>query len=355
MTAKADNFDRGVSLSPALERHGSAKAVVTVVLLVGIAAAALFWFLRPAAIEVVHPHVGQAVTAVYASGTVESTVMFPVAPRVGARLIAIDRDEHSNVHKGELLGRLEAVDLASNIKQLEAQAAFAEADYGRYARLMRENATTQQAFDHALATWKAAVAAVREARSQAGYMNLQAPGDCTVIARDGEVGQFIAANIPVFWLSCHAALRVSAQVDEEDVPLVKPGQNVLIRADAFPGRSFEGRVIEVTPKGDPIGRSYRVRIGLPPDCPLQIGMTTEANIIVRNNPHALLVPASALTGDRVLKVANGHITRTPVTLGAKGNDWIEILGGVSSAELILRDAAAAPADGKAPRLHVANP
>ena len=44
---------------------------------------------------------------------------------------------------------------------------------------------------------------------------------------------------------------------------MQAGQKVLIRADAFPGRIFEGAVTEVTPKGDPVGRSYRVRIGLP--------------------------------------------------------------------------------------------
>jgi multidrug efflux system membrane fusion protein len=277
-----------------------------------------------------------------------------VAPRVGARLVSLDKDERSVVHKDELLGHLEAADLASNIAQLEAQAAFAEADYGRYARLMRGNATTQQAFDHALATRNAAVSAVRQARSQAGFMNLRSPGDCTVIERNGEIGQFIAANTPVFWLSCHAALRISAQVDEEDIPLVKLGQKVLIRADAFPGRTFRGRVDQLTPKGDPIGRSYRVRIGLPADNPLQIGMTTEANIVVRENERALLLPASAVLGNHVSRVRNGRVEQVPIVLGAKGNDWVEVVHGVSSSDLIIQNASSAPTDGNAFRIRLAN-
>jgi RND family efflux transporter MFP subunit len=181
-------------------------------------------------------------------------------------------------------------------------------------------------------------------------MNLEAPGDCTVIARDGEIGQFIQANTPIFWLSCHPDLRISAQVDEEDIPLVKEGQKVFIRADAFPGRTFEGSVTEVTPKGDPIGRSYRVRIGLPPDAPLHIGMTTEANIIARVNSRAMLLPPSAVLDDHVWKLEGGRAIRVPVTLGAKANDWVEITRGISPDDLVLRNASDPPKDGKAPRI-----
>lgn len=354
MLVSASNFNRGVALPATREKAViSIKIGAAVLLLAGLAAATAFWLFRPAPVEVVRPRIGPAITAVYASGTVEASVMFPVAPRIGARLVALNADEHGVVHKGELLGRLEATDLAGNIAQLQAQENFAKADFDRYARLMNARATTQQAYDHALASWKTAAAAVRQARAQAGFINLEAPGDCTVIARDGEIGQFIPANAPVFWLSCRPELRISAQVDEEDIPLVKPGQKVLIRADAFPGRTFEGSVTAVTPKGDPIGRSYRVRIGLPPDTPLHIGMTTEANIIARVNSHAMLLPSSAVLEDHVWKSESGRVTRVPVTLGAKANDWIEVTGGISSDDLILRNASDPPKDGKAARIHQA--
>ena len=351
MTVGVTGFDRGLAPPAAGKKKiVGVKSVVAILLFLGIATLGGLWFLQPPAVEAVHPRIGPAITAIYASGTVEASIMFPVAPRIGARLIAINKDEHNLVHKGELLGRLEATDMAGNVAQLEAQATFARNDYDRYARLMNARATTQQAYDHALATWNAATAAVRQARAQAGFMNLEAPGDCTVIERDGEIGQFIPANTPVFWLSCHPELRISAQVDEEDIPLVKTGQKVFIRADAFPGRIFQGSVTEVTPKGDPIGRSYRVRIGLPPQAPLHIGMTTEANIIARENPRAVLLPSSAVSEEHVWKIEDGRARRIPVTLGAKANDWVEITQGITPGDLVLRNAGAAPKDGKVPRI-----
>ena len=319
-----------------------------------VAAAAVgYVVLRPVPLDAVRPHLGPAITAVYASGTVEASVMLPVAPRLGGRLVMLRSDEHSQVRKGQVLAQLENVDVNSNIAQLRANAAFAKTDLDRYTRLRQQNAVALQTYDRALATWKTADAAVRQAQAQAGYMTLRAPDDCSVIQRDGEVGQFIAINTPIFWLSCHPHLRISALVDEEDVPLVRPGQTVLIRADAFPGRIFQARVTEITPKGDAVGRSYRVRIELPADTPLQIGMTTESNIIIRKNDQALLVPARAVAGDRVWKVVDGKAVQAHVATGAKSNDWIEIRSGLLAGDIVLRDGNAKP--GHALRIRMVQP
>ena len=80
---------------------------------------------------------------------------------------------------------------------------------------------------------------------------------------------------------------VTAEVDEEDIARCRPGQQAVIKADAFPGRVLKGQVNEITPLGDPLNKSYRVRVALPDDTPLHLGMTTELNIIVSEQPNAL--------------------------------------------------------------------
>ncbi len=306
------------------------------------AAAVWAWFFWPLPLTTVRPRLGTAIAAVYASGNVESAVMLPVAPRIGGRLVSLASDEQHKVAKGQVLARLEAEDLAGNISQLEAQATFARNDYQRYARLMAQDATARQTYEHALAAWQAAEAAVRQARAQAGFMTLTAPAACQVISRDGEVGQFIAANTPIFWLACDSGLRISAQVDEEDIRLVRPGQRVVIRADAFPGQVFEGRVSEVTPKGDPIGRSYRVRIALPADTPLRIGMTADTNIVIRQSNAALLLPAASVADGNVWLVTDGKAVRRPVLTGARNGDQVEILQGLSRNDAVLPDGRSSP-------------
>ena len=168
------------------------------------------------------------------------------------------------------------------------------------------------------------------------YMTLLAPGDGTVIRRDGEIGELITAGEPVFWLAGQK-MRVSAEVDEEDIALVEPGQKVLISADAFPGEIFEGTVQSITPKGDPVARSYRVRISLPQDTKLMIGMTAESNIIIRETEDALLLPASVVDAGTVWIVTkDGELARKVVEIGAQDVDMIEILDGVTEDDLVVK-------------------
>jgi RND family efflux transporter MFP subunit len=314
-------------------------------MVVAALAGCAWYFLRPPALSAVTPRIGPAVTAVYASGTVEASVMLPVAPRVGGRLVALLSDENESVRKGQVLARLESEDLAGNIAQLKANAEFARTDKARDTNLVQQNAIARQTYDRAVADSNMAEAAVRQAEAQAGFMTLSAPDDCAIIQRDGEIGQFIAADTPLFWLSCRGALRISAQVDEEDIALVRVGQRVLIRADAFSGRIFEAKVSEITPKGDPIGRSYRVRINLPPGSPLEIGMTTEANIIISTHDKALLLPAGAVSDGQVWRLVDGRAVHTAVSLGAKDNNTVEITGGLSRGDLVLSDGSAVPPAG----------
>jgi RND family efflux transporter MFP subunit len=265
------------------------------------------------------------VQAVYATGTVEPSIMMPIAPRIGARLVALDVDEGAEVRKGQLLARLESTDVTSNLRQLEAREDFARRDYERYAALLKQGVVARQAYDRAKAEWRAAAAATAPARAQAGF----------VIRRDGEIGQLIPANQPVFWIAGHSAFRISADVDEEDVARVHVGQPVLIRADAFPGRVFDGRVLSITPKGDPVARSYRVRVSVPKDAPLLIGMTAETNVIVRRTEHALLVPSSAVESGSVWVWRDGRLAHLKVAVGAVGTDRTEIASGLSTADLVV--------------------
>ena len=292
------------------------------------------WRQNPSVI-VVHPVIGPAVQAVYATGTVEATVMMPIAPRTSARLLKLNADEGSTVTKDQVLAQMEDADLQHTIKQLEAREAFARKEYERNAALVKSNVASKKAYDQSKADWEAAQAATRAAQAQAGYLKLLSPANGLIIKRDGEIGQLIPANQPVFWLSCCAPLRITTEVDEEDIAQVKPGQAVLIRADAFPGKIFHGKVQAITPKGDPVARSYRVRVEFTEDTPLQIGMTAETNIVIAERKNALLVPSSAVMQETVWLVKDGHLVQQKVLIGAKGPEQTEVKHGVTKDDVVV--------------------
>lgn len=303
----------------------------------GVAVFAVWQAVKLPSVAAVHPTRGPAVEAVYATGTVEPTIMTPIAPRIGARIAHIAAHEGDEVTAGQVLAGLENKDVVGNLDQLIAQEQFARQDYVRNARLVKNGIIARATYDKSKSAYDAAHAAVQAAKAQAGYLELTSPGDCRVIKRDGEVGEFIPVNQPVYWLSCNANLRISSQVDEEDISLVRKGQNVLIRADAFPGRIFYGTVLEITPKGDPVARSYRVRVSVPEGSPLRIGMTAETNIVVHENKNALLVPASAFANGKVWVIRNGKLAQIDVTAGAKGAAEVEIRKGLTENDIVATD------------------
>lgn len=313
------------------------KYILYTLLFLGGAAAlyGLWSWLKPTTVEVTTPTRGPVVDAVYASGTVEPEVMYPVAPRVTARLTQLLADEGDVVAPGQVLGKLEAADLTANLMELKAREANAKAQFEREQRLLPQGGTSQAAFDTAQADYRAATQARKAAEAQVGFTQLTAMVTSTVVYRQGEVGELIPANTTVFWLAEPGNLRISVQVDEEDIPQVQLGQRVLMRSDAFPGKSFEGRVTSITPKGDAEARSFRVRVGLPSDIPFRIGMTVETNIILRTEDNALLIPTSAVSSGKVWKVVNGEAHQSVVTTGVLGPDKTEILGGVSPSDIIV--------------------
>jgi membrane fusion protein, multidrug efflux system len=288
-----------------------------------------------ASVDVVYPTRGRAVLAVYATGTVEATVMFPIAPRISAKLAQLHVDEGQQVSKGQVLARLDDEDLQSSLRQFQAQEVLAKQTYDRKSTLVRSGTITKADFDNAKAEWELAKAQTARAISEMNFMKLVAPNDGTIIKRDGEVGQLIPVQQAVFWMSCCAPLRISVEVNEEDIAQVKPDQEVLIQADAFPDQIFKGKVQSITPMGNAIARTYRVRIAFAEKNPLHIGMTAETNILISQHDNALLVPSSAVVNQQLWLVRDSKLVLQDVKIGAKGLKNSEILSGVQEGDAVV--------------------
>jgi hypothetical protein len=81
-------------------------------------------------------------------------------------------------------------------------------------------------------------------------------------------------------------------------------------------------------------------------------MTVEVNIIYREKPAAIVVPAEAVTGNMIQVVDDGEVQRVPITVGIRGSRNVEIIGNVSRGATVLSPARADLADGT--RVNVKN-
>ena len=317
-------------------QSGGALVRVMIASALFVAVAAVAWhYLGPVTVTAAAPSRGPAVEAVYGSGIVEPEVMVALGPKVSGRLQELAVDEGDTVRKGAVLARLDSRDLAATVAEWESRVRFGEAEFRRVEELYRRRLAAETDRDRARNELATATAARDRVREQLAEMTLRAPEDGVILRRDGEIGQLQRPGDILFWFSCCGGLRVSAEIDEEDIPSVALGQRVLIAADAFPNRVFEGTVHEITPKGDPVARSFRVRIALPADTPLRVGMTADCNIVVAERNDALRVPATAIAGDKLWVVRDGRLAEQPVTLGAGRDGLVEIRAGLAADDLVV--------------------
>lgn len=293
---------------------------------------------------------GPAVEAVYASGTVEPVYWAKVQPLGTGRISSVEAREGDEVRKGQILMRLDDRELRALVAQLEAELRFLRSELERVSELARRGVTTTQVEERARSQLDQTAATLNAARQRVEDHVLRSPMDGTVLRRDGEAGETVQPEDVLFWIGRDSPLRIEAEVDEEDIPLVAVGQAALIKADAFSGRILDGKVADITPKGDPVNKSYRVRIGLPPETPLMIGMTVETNIVVRREDAALLVPQGALSGGHVFVLVEGRAVRRAVVMGVVGQGVVEIRDGLAEGDTVVIDPPAALDDGSPVRL-----
>lgn len=291
----------------------------------------------PPPVRVLSPHEGQAIEAVYATGTVEPTIMVPIAPRTAAHLIELSAIEGQVVKRGDVLARLEDSEQQAAISDLTARLVFAGSDFARKEQLLKTRSVSRDVLEQAKSEVDSLSAQLEKAKAQASYFRLISPADGMIIKRDGEIGELISSGQPVFYMSCCAPLRITAEVDEEDIPQAAIGQEVLIQSDAFPDKVYHGKIAGITPKGDPVARSYRVRISFDdPNHPFMIGMTVETNIIIQKIEKALLIPAISIAKkNKVQVVRDGVLKDLTIVPGIQNGEDIQIISGLAKTDQIV--------------------
>ena len=168
------------------------------------------------------------------------------------------------------------------------------------------------------------------------------------------VGAQVRAGAQLLSITDVGGLTVTAEVDETDVLLVQPGQSASVELDAVPDASYPATVsaVDVTPTASAGGGvTYRVRLALAggttadgsPAPKPRPGMSAVVELEVRTSDAVLAVPSAAVVRDdgkdAVFVVEDGRAQRVEVTLGAQGEELVEVTRGLSGGEqVVVRDA-----------------
>ncbi|WP_205479052.1 efflux RND transporter periplasmic adaptor subunit [Sphingomonas arenae] len=317
--------------------------VIVILVILAAAAGAWWWTQRPVEVTGTRPTIGPAMEVIYATGFVEPRRPVEVSSRITAPVVELYVEEGQRVTPGQPLVRLDDVDQRQTIAQLAAQTRSAEQDEGRTLALYRQGFASAAARDRVVTAAQSARAAEAAAWGRLAQFTIRASIPGVVLRREVEPGDLATPSRTLFQIGDPALLRVTATVDERDIPRVRAGAEAIMSSDAYPGRTFKGRVYEVTPGGDPSQRSFRVRIAPDPGVVLPVGLTLEVNIVSTVKHGALLLPANAIKGGKVWAVDDGRARQIDVRAGVEGAEKTEVVRGLSRASCVI----VAPPDGLA--------
>ena len=241
--------------------------------------------------------------------------------------------------------------LAAQIEVARADARFAQAELDRASALVSRGFISKADIDRKTATRDAARARVnvaeaqhREALARTGRLDIRAPAAGLVLTRSVEPGQVVGSGSGVlFRMAKGGEMEMLAEVSEGDLAGIAPGMSASVTPVGF-GRSFTGRIWQVSPVVDPKTRLGTARILLSYDKALRPGGFASARI-VRGTADAPLLPESAVLSDdkgSYVYVVNARnmVERRAVQIGQVSSEGVAISGGLSGTEKVVLTAGA---------------
>src|SRR6202790_2810401 len=286
---------------------------------------------------------GEIDDVVEATGTINAVITVQVGSQVSGSIAKLNADFNSRVHKGDVVALIDpalfkgallqaAADLENakanlvaaraNLEKAKAGMVQTKADYDRAVRLTKDGVMSEQQLDLAKSNYdsaKASVgaadanvtqaqaqvsqkdAAVTVAQTNLDYTVIRSPIDGTVVARNVDVGQTVAASLqaPTIFTIAQDLTKmwVYAKTDESDVDNIKVGKQVSFKVDAFPKDTFRGAVSQVRMNATTVQSvvTYDTIIEFAnPQLKLFPGMTAYVTIPVATAQHVLKLPNTAL-------------------------------------------------------------
>ncbi|MCS7171855.1 MAG: efflux RND transporter periplasmic adaptor subunit [Armatimonadetes bacterium] len=211
------------------------------------------------------------------------------------------------------------------------------------AALRQAEAQLQQAWvalRHARSVLAQTRASLQQAESLLGERMVRAPVSGVVASRSVDPGDSVTPTTRLVQLVRLSPVEVVFSVPERDLRRIRPGMEVVVRVDAFPGRAFSGRVSRMGPVLSPETRTATVRVEVPnADLALRPGMTARVELVLARRERVVTVPLHAVVEGnrtRVLFVVEGGMARArAVELGISDGERVEVVRGVRAGEPVV--------------------
>lgn len=293
-----------------------------------------------------------------------------VAPRVPGRVDKVLATLGDQVEAGQTLAIIDSIELGrakSAFLRAKVQLDLARKTLAREESLLEDRITSEQAVLEARSAYQSALAGYETARQElrllglserdirrttandpkAAMFPLPSPLAGTVVEKHVSLGEVVSSDRNLFTVADLSEVWIWIDVYERNLARVHLEDDVVVKVEAFPDQTFEGKVAYIRSEVDPNTRTARARIDVPnPQGHLRPGMFASVTV---TDPHGqegrqasetLVVPSSAVQRDgreQVVFVPLGddRYERRVVTLGRRTDTLVEVLDGVSTNESVV--------------------
>jgi HlyD family secretion protein len=243
--------------------------------------------------------------------------------------------------------RFEEVERAYRIAESQHEAAQTQVEAQRHSGAQAREAVAK--LYEASATRELAAAKLAQTQLRASAASL-------VLTRQVEPGDIVQPGKTLLTLATTGETRITAQIDEKNLPYLKVGESAFASADAFPDTKFSAELYYLAPSVDAERGTVEARFRIPdPPVHLRADMTLTVEVHAAHKEQAFVVPSAAVRETAngtltLLTVQDGKAVSQPVAIGMQAGGKVEILRGVQAGALVVINAAITPGARVRPRV-----
>ena len=284
-------------------------------------------------------------------GTLAAKSQVELASELEGQVVDLQADLGDRVQEGQVLARVRRDEIEARLREAEAGFAKATADAARAEPLRAQGVISVQENDQVRTALDVARARRDQLRIQLEHATIRSPLDGSVAARLIDAGSYVRLGTVVFRLVQDDPLKFRGEIPEREVPSLRPGQDVRITVDAFPGETFNGQVTRIGSAADPTARSLAFEALVPNgDRRLRPGFFGHGDVVIARDDRAVAVPRSALTSfagvTKLFVIEDGVAREREVSLGIDlGDGWVEIAQGIAQGKQVATSGLSKLADG----------
>jgi len=291
----------------------------------------------------------QWVRSVESVGSVRAVQGADLATETPGTVSAIHFENGAEVKAGDLLLELDTEAESATLRSAEAEADLARTVYDRTKSLRASNAVPQSELDAADSQLRKITALVEQLRAAIAKKQVRAPFSGRLGIREVNLGQFVEHGDKIVSLQSLDPVFIDFLLPQQLISTLSPGQKILVRTDAYPGRDFEGTLTAINSEVDRVTRNIRLQGTLKnSDGALRPGMFARVEIFQGGADEVLRVPLTSVLrasyGDSVFVIleepgADGEnelvVEQRFIRTGRTMGDFIAVTEGLSAGDRVV--------------------